>query len=232
MIQKPKPNLKQNRFSEAEADCNKSLHLDPTFVKAYHRRGTSRANTGKMELAISDFEKVLSIEPHNKAASQELERLLKSRDTNSTKHTTEAKSKDFPLIKGEQPVISKVHPTKSSESIQPKRTSQRVDLSLHHPSLTIIEEIVPKPNTTIIESTAKISIKSVNDNKQEGLGIDKLLNQIIVENPVEANKIKPQRPAAVVNTVPPAPKNYIQFECDWSKLKNDTFLQFQYLKVT
>lgn len=205
------------------------MHLDPTFVKAYHRRGTSRANIGKIELAINDFEKVLSIEPHNKAASQELERLLKSREKSSSKSTTEEKSKGFSLKKGEQPGISKVQPTnRQSETIKTKI----IDLSLHHPSLTIHEEIVPVPNTKKVESTTKIAIKSVNDSKQEGLGINKLLNQISSENKiVEVDKNENQTPIAVVNTVPPVPKNYIQFECDWTKLKNNNFLRFQFLKV-
>lgn len=42
----------------------------------------ARASTGRTDLARKDFEKVLSLEPHNKAAQQELDKL------NSTKPAT------------------------------------------------------------------------------------------------------------------------------------------------
>lgn len=46
------------RYSAAEADCNKCLKLDPKYIKAYLRRGSSRIKLGKPEEAREDFRKV------------------------------------------------------------------------------------------------------------------------------------------------------------------------------
>lgn len=34
--------LKLAAYAAAEADCSLALELDPTYTKAYHRRGTAR----------------------------------------------------------------------------------------------------------------------------------------------------------------------------------------------
>lgn len=214
------------RFAEAEEDCNKSLDLDPTFVKAYHRRGTSRANTGKIELAISDFEKVLSIEPHNKAALQELEKLLKFKENENEKSKNSGISK---TKGGKFKSSDNTQSGRAPESIRAKKATI-VDLSLNHPSLTVIEELNPISNTDKVKPAVKVSIASVNDNKQEDLAIGKLVNQLSGVKHVEVNTS--QLPTTlVVNSVPSAPKNYIQFESDWMKLKNNGSLRYQYLKV-
>ncbi|GFW00776.1 RNA polymerase II-associated protein 3, partial [Trichonephila clavipes] len=73
--------LKKEQFQAAENDCNLCLSLDPTYVKAYLRRGTARKALDKIHLAHSDFLKVLELEPENKQARLELEKLNKEMDT-------------------------------------------------------------------------------------------------------------------------------------------------------
>lgn len=46
------------RYAAAEADCNKCIKLDPKYIKAYLRRGTSRIKLAKPEAAREDFQKV------------------------------------------------------------------------------------------------------------------------------------------------------------------------------
>lgn len=65
------------RFAAAEEDCCASLTLDPLYIKAYLRRGTARLGLEKCEEAKADFEKVLKLEPQNKQASLELEKIRK-----------------------------------------------------------------------------------------------------------------------------------------------------------
>ena len=65
------------RFAAAEFDCTTSISLDPLYVKAYLRRATSRAALGKMADAVNDFNRVLDLEPTNKQAKGEIERINK-----------------------------------------------------------------------------------------------------------------------------------------------------------
>lgn len=67
--------LKLHRFSEAEQDCSAALALDATYAKAFARRGTARAALGRIREAKEDFEQVLKLEPGNKQATSEIEKL-------------------------------------------------------------------------------------------------------------------------------------------------------------
>ena len=65
--------LKLKNFQSAEEDCTRAINLDPTFTKAWIRRGMTRHRRGKYKEAIGDFERALEIGPSNNA---DLRRLL------------------------------------------------------------------------------------------------------------------------------------------------------------
>lgn len=223
--------IKVNRFAEAEEDCNTSLKLDPTFVKAYHRRGTARANTGKMELALSDFQKVLDIEPHNKAALQEFERLSKLTKKESPKSIVAEHSKggtSKKRVSFDQSVATKTKSARAIESETKEKTIELVDLSLRHPSLTVLNEFVPVLNGDKNGPALKIPVVPVNDAKQECLGIEKIINQFPRTNNTGVKNETTLH--AYLDTVPPVPKNCIQFYQDWTKLEKNPNLQYKYLK--
>ncbi|XP_061663460.1 RNA polymerase II-associated protein 3 [Syngnathoides biaculeatus] len=67
--------LKLERFKEAEEDCTVAISLDKTYSKAFARRGTARVGLGKLEDAMKDFQEVLKLEPGNKQAQIELQKL-------------------------------------------------------------------------------------------------------------------------------------------------------------
>ncbi|QQP38304.1 Helicase ARIP4like [Caligus rogercresseyi] len=67
--------LKLNREKEAERDCTLAISLDPTYAKAYIRRAYARSGLKRYSDAITDYEKVLEIEPKNKMAKTEIEKL-------------------------------------------------------------------------------------------------------------------------------------------------------------
>ncbi|XP_039516555.1 RNA polymerase II-associated protein 3-like isoform X2 [Pimephales promelas] len=67
--------LKLHRYSEAEQDCSVAVSLDASYAKAFARRATARAALGRMRDAREDFEQVLKLEPGNKQAMSEIERL-------------------------------------------------------------------------------------------------------------------------------------------------------------
>ena len=58
-----------------EMTLNLFFSLDPTYVKAYHRRANARAQLKRFAEAVQDFDKVLELEPKNKTAKAELEKL-------------------------------------------------------------------------------------------------------------------------------------------------------------
>ena len=49
--------------------------LDPSYVKAYHRRASARTALKRVSEALEDFEKVLQLEPKNKTAKMEFDKL-------------------------------------------------------------------------------------------------------------------------------------------------------------
>lgn len=55
-----------------EKDCTDALILDPSYVKAYMRRGTARRKLRKLESALDDFKQVVKLEPENKPALREV----------------------------------------------------------------------------------------------------------------------------------------------------------------
>ena len=55
--------------------------LDPTYVKAIHRRATARVALQRVADAVSDFEKVLQLEPSNKTAKMEMDKLKQEQQT-------------------------------------------------------------------------------------------------------------------------------------------------------
>lgn len=61
-----------NRFGAAEADCDATIALDPTYVKAFQRRAVARMALKKYSLAKDDLLAVLRLEPKNKEAKNEL----------------------------------------------------------------------------------------------------------------------------------------------------------------
>ncbi|KAA6429725.1 MAG: hypothetical protein FRX49_00159 [Trebouxia sp. A1-2] len=69
--------LKVMRFAEAKDDCDSALKLELN-VKTLLRRGTSWLGLQEVDSARKDFKHVLSLEPNNRQARQELKALKES----------------------------------------------------------------------------------------------------------------------------------------------------------
>lgn len=82
--------IKLEKYEAAESDCNRCLKYDATYIKAYLRRGTARLKLQKLKLAAADFRKVLEMEPWNKDAKRELEKLETGRKEKQNHCDTEA----------------------------------------------------------------------------------------------------------------------------------------------
>ena len=72
----------QHRYSEAVIDCNEALKIDQEYVKVLLRRAQAQEKLDKLEEALADYKKVLSIEPKTSAArdgERRLEPIVKER---------------------------------------------------------------------------------------------------------------------------------------------------------
>lgn len=69
--------IKTEKYAAAEVDCSTAITLDPLYVKAYLRRAAARVGLQHLEPALEDYERVLQLEPNNKHAQTEVDRLQK-----------------------------------------------------------------------------------------------------------------------------------------------------------
>jgi len=61
---------KLTAFDLALKDCDKSIELDPSFVKAYLRKGNALKVMGQTQKAMDVYEKAMEIDPNNAEAKQ------------------------------------------------------------------------------------------------------------------------------------------------------------------
>ena len=64
--------LKSDNFADVISTCSNAIKLDERSVKAYFRRGQAHLAKHHYVEAKNDFEKVLELEPSNKAAQNQL----------------------------------------------------------------------------------------------------------------------------------------------------------------
>ncbi|XP_054424670.1 FK506-binding protein-like [Pteronotus mesoamericanus] len=60
----------------AAESCNRVLEREPGHIKALYRRGIAQAALGNLEKATADFKKVLAVDPKNRAAREELGKVI------------------------------------------------------------------------------------------------------------------------------------------------------------
>ncbi|XP_058628276.1 RNA polymerase II-associated protein 3 isoform X3 [Onychostoma macrolepis] len=107
--------LKLHRFSEAEQDCSAALALDATYAKAFARRATARAALGRIREAKEDFEQVLKLEPGNKQATSEIEKLS-------------AEMRSSGLLAPEENKQRSIQPINKPEHLRSTKPLRRIDI--------------------------------------------------------------------------------------------------------
>ena len=60
-------------------DAEKSIELDPTYVKAYYRRGSAHFVLNHLDKAVSDFKKVTTMYPHDQDAKKKYQLVKKEK---------------------------------------------------------------------------------------------------------------------------------------------------------
>nr|CAG4640724.1 EOG090X03B7 [Eulimnadia texana] len=192
--------LKLNKFNEAEEDCTLSLKLDPSYLKAYHRRGCARVQLGKYAEAEEDFRKVLAMEPHNKAAEQELNNL-------------KSKTKTLPTQK-QTPTVEK---PKIQET---KRNFSNL--------FQVMKEVQATKKDVKGLNLIAVPVSSAKNDTEEDENIKKIFQEwskpLKTEKPVESVLKSPEV------KIPAVPKTSFQFTNDWKKLGSDFDLRCRYLQ--
>jgi serine/threonine-protein phosphatase 5 len=59
-------------YGSALEDAEHAIKIDPSFAKAYYRRGTARLALAKIKDALEDFQKVVQLCPTDKIAKQKV----------------------------------------------------------------------------------------------------------------------------------------------------------------
>lgn len=60
----------------AVQSCDRALEREPGHVKALYRRGVAQAALGNLDKATADLKKVLAVDPQNRAAQEELRKVI------------------------------------------------------------------------------------------------------------------------------------------------------------
>lgn len=70
--------IKAESYGLAIADAEESIRLDPSYIKAYYRRGSANFALGKYKLALRDFKSVCRLRPTDKDARAKLKECEKA----------------------------------------------------------------------------------------------------------------------------------------------------------
>ncbi|XP_068442594.1 RNA polymerase II-associated protein 3 [Clinocottus analis] len=232
--------LKLERYMEAEADCTDALCLDRTYSKAFARRGTARVALGKLEDARQDFREVLKLEPGNKQALNELEKIHNCQNVASSGLL---QTPDGTQRRTIQPVDKPTHlrSTKPLRRIDIEEVSGEVTLSK-------VESGGPKffvpeaPREAEDESSLLSTSPSAKMIKIEEIAevpshtSDPVPASRPTKQPAQREIAPPADPSASASStaadcqLPPPPANSFQLEADLRRVGNQPEVIYRYLR--
>ncbi|XP_062374403.1 RNA polymerase II-associated protein 3 [Sardina pilchardus] len=243
--------LKLERFAEAEDDCGIAIALDGTYSKAFARRGTARAALGKLQEAKADFEKVLKLEPGNKLAVNELNKIkmdINAGRTSVGEHTQRRVVQ--PISK--PPHLRSTKPLRRVEIEEIKGDIAPSDRSLSTEGASVpLKPRVPSPLAVQAESEAKGEGSSLGSSPSAKIQKIEELPDPVPQSPTKgpegdgskASRSKPverlpdaSEQAAATSShqesvvLPPPPGNSFQFEADLRKIGERPEIIYRYLK--
>ncbi|XP_015255624.1 PREDICTED: RNA polymerase II-associated protein 3 [Cyprinodon variegatus] len=221
--------LKLDRFQEAEEDCTAAISLDSTYSKAFARRGTARLALGKLEEAREDFQQLLKLEPGNKQALNELQKLqsdLRSGEDLQTENGSQRRTVQ-PVDKPEH--LRSAKPLRRIEIEEISGTLTAAEAGAAAPSLQEAErktEDGPSPLSTS-PSAKMIKIEEISETASETP--QRVSGRKAREETVRPPEAPPETPPTVTD-VPPAPANSFQLESDLRKIRNQPECVYRYLR--
>ncbi|KAF6726963.1 RNA polymerase II-associated protein 3 [Oryzias melastigma] len=214
--------LKLERFKEAEEDCSTAISLDSSYSKAFARRGTARAALRKLPEAKLDFEQLLRLEPGNKQALNELQKLQSELDLPQA-------------VEGFQRTVEPIDKPEHLRSTKPLR---RIN----------IEEVGGVSAQSAAES--KSSIQEVVKDSRDGssplstspiakiIKIEEILDASTSESsrsdikppPEDAVHLQPATAPPSEPDLPPPPTSSFQLESDLRKMRGQPHAVYRYLR--
>ncbi len=224
--------LKQEKFAAAEKDCTLSIALDPKYTKAYHRRATARVKLGKLDEARKDFEYLLKLDPTNKAAQTELNKLesqIENRQFVFPINKTEKQRSTKPLKRIEIQEINDESAIELENNL--KQVNEKVQLNADQEKLFKIDQIENKTKSisldeskSLKEEKQRIEITDVEEDKpvlketpkivDTKLQSEKKPSTVIKEEGEEKREVKMRK-------IPDVPSNAYQFKKDWQSLSQN-----------
>ena len=209
-----------------------SINIDPNYAKAFHRRATARTKLGKLEAAKKDYQEVLRLEPENKTAQADLNKL---------EQMIESRPLVFPIVKTEEQKSKK--PLKriqieeinddSAEKIELEKNieeiNQKIKLNLKEEKLFEVNKTEQVKGNKIVE--LEVETKKIDQEKCKKSEEEKV-KEIFKQERIEDKNIKPTQTAQTkAKKIPDAPANGYQFKKDWQFLKDNLEDLAQYYKV-
>ncbi|XP_069556181.1 RNA polymerase II-associated protein 3 [Brachyistius frenatus] len=226
--------LKLDNYKEAEEDCTKAISLDDTYSKAFARRGTARVALGKLEEAKQDFQQVLKLEPGNKQALNELQKLQINMGSSGLLQTEDGSQR-----RTVQPIDKPTHlrSTKPLRRIDIQEVSGTVTVPQAESggSRSLVQEVVREAEDgssplSTSPSAKMIKIEEIGDVPSHTPGQPPASRQ--TKQPVQEEAVQPPEPSAssTVTDLPPPPSNSFQLEADLRKIRNQPRVIYRYLK--
>ncbi|XP_054655976.1 RNA polymerase II-associated protein 3 [Dunckerocampus dactyliophorus] len=206
--------LKLGKFKEAEEDCTKAISLDSTYSKALARRATARVALGKLEEARKDFQEVLKLEPGNKQAMNELQKLQ-----------IDSVPSGFLQRAGHRGTVQPIDKAAHLRSTKPLR---RIDIEEVSGKVAEAEvqssgpqEVARDPEGGSSSPSAKlIKIQEISDTP----------NPVPSSTQIKGETVHPPELLHKLSVLPPPPSRSFQLEADLRMIGNHPELIYRYLK--
>ncbi|TWW64474.1 RNA polymerase II-associated protein 3 [Takifugu flavidus] len=219
--------LKLQRYEEAEEDCSRAICLDDSYSKAFARRGTARAALGRLQEAKQDFEEVLKLEPGNKQALNELQKVQIALNSSNVQPPDGTQRRTV------QPIDKPAH----LRSAKPLRRMEIVEVSgstEHLPAgpRSVIQdetrEAEERSSPLSMSPTAKM-IKMGELAEVSSRSPDPVLSGTRSEGPAQEAGVDPA-PSPTDAELPPPPSNSFQLEAQLHTIGNQPEVVYRYLR--
>ncbi|XP_008314169.1 RNA polymerase II-associated protein 3 [Cynoglossus semilaevis] len=222
--------LKLEKYKEAEEDCTKAIHLDSTYSKAFARRGTARVALGKVEEAREDFQELLKLEPGNKQALNELQKLdmrlsgLLDTEVGCQRRTV-------------QPIDKPTHlrSTKPLRRIDIEEVSGKVTLleGESAASNAFVRELGPDPDADSSPLSTSPSAKMIKIEEIEAtptVTANQPVQRMQEETAAPSETTPTAAPPSTVTDLPPPPTSSFQLEATLRKIGKQPEVIYRYLR--